>query len=288
MGSWFQVYMDNNLLTYIQDSKLGASQIQWLSELALFNFTIKYHTGHSNKAADALSCHPFNPSCDSKSETDSNEVEVISYSSVFDEVEVISHPLVCEAIDQCCNSSKIPKDLKQKAQDTNCVVQLLVEEEDKEEIVSTVNAVFVFGKVTPEEMKEEQQKDLLLKLVYKQVIAGEKLKTSTIAKVKSKAVRKYLLQFDRLTLKKGVLHHLYINNDVEHQMILPIKYQAQVFCLLQDGQGHQGLEHILALCQERFSWYTMFQDITNYVKKLSTLPNCKGWSKNKTRYYNNT
>ena len=68
-----------------------------------------------------------------------------------------------------------------------------------------MDAVSVFGKVTPEEM-EEQQKDLILELVYKQVTAGEKLKTSAIAKVKSKAVRKYLLQFDQLTLKKGVLH----------------------------------------------------------------------------------
>ena len=52
LGSWFQVYTDNNLLAYVQESKLGASQIRWLSELALFNFTIKYQTGHSNRAAD--------------------------------------------------------------------------------------------------------------------------------------------------------------------------------------------------------------------------------------------
>ena len=42
LGSRFQVYMDNNPLAYIQESKLGASQIRWLSELALFDFTIKY------------------------------------------------------------------------------------------------------------------------------------------------------------------------------------------------------------------------------------------------------
>ena len=95
--------MDNNLLTHVQDSKLGASQIQWLSELALFNFTIKYRTGHSNKATDALSHCPFKPSCNFQSETDSDEVEVLSYSSM------------CEAIDQCLNSSKIPEDLKQEA-----------------------------------------------------------------------------------------------------------------------------------------------------------------------------
>ena len=80
LGSRFQVYTDNNLLTYVQESKLGASQIRWLSELALLDFTIKYQTGHSNRVADALSHRPFNPSCNFETEsTDSNEVETIPY-----------------------------------------------------------------------------------------------------------------------------------------------------------------------------------------------------------------
>ena len=117
-----------------------------------------------------------------------------------------------------------------------------------------MNAVSVFGKVSPEEMKEEEQQDPILRLVYKQVTAGEKPKTSAITKVKSEAVRKYLLQFEWLTLGKGILHRLYINNDVEyHQLILPIKYQAQVLKLLHDGQGHQGLERTLALCWKDFT-----------------------------------
>ena len=107
---------------------------------------------------------------------------------------------------------------------------------------------------------------MILELVYKQFTAGKEPQTSAIAKVKSKAVRKYLLQFDWLTLVKCVLHHLYINNNVEyHQLILPVKYH----------QGHQGLEGTLALCQERFYWNTMFQDDTNYAK-LSMMPNCEG------------
>ena len=152
----------------------------------------------------------------------------------------------------------------------SCAVQSIVEDEDKKEkdkIVSVVDAVSMFGKVTPQKMKEEQQKDPILKLVYKQVTAGKKLKTSTITKVKSKAVRKYLLQFNQPTLKKGVLHQLHINNNVEyHQSILPVKYKAQVLSLLHDGQGHQGLECPFALYWERFYWNTMFQDVTNYVK----------------------
>ena len=284
LGLQFQVYTDNNPLAYIQESRLGTLQIQWLSELALFNFTIKYQTGHSNRAADALSHHPFNPSCNVDAESaDSNEVEVISYSATCNEVETIPYLVVCEALDQCLNGSKIPEALKQEAQDISYAVQSIVEEEDEQneeqlkEIVSKVNAVSIFGKISLDEMKEEQQKDPILRLVYKYVTASEKPKTSAITKMKSKAVRKYLLQFEQLTLKKGVLHQLYINNDVEyHQLILPIKYQAQVLTLLHDGQGHQGLERTLALCWERFYWNTMFQDVTNYVKTCPCCQTAKG------------
>ena len=55
LGSKFTVYTDNNPLAYIQTSKLGASQIRWLSELALFDFNIIYRSGKSNQAADTLS-----------------------------------------------------------------------------------------------------------------------------------------------------------------------------------------------------------------------------------------
>ena len=297
LGSWFQVYMDNNPLAYIQESKLGASQIRWLSELVLFDFTIKYRKGHSNRATDALSCHPFNPSCDVDAEsTDSDEVEVISYSATCNEVETIPYSVVCEALHQCLNGSKIPEVLKQEAQDISCVVQSIVEEEDKQneeelkEIVSEVNAVSVFGKVSSEEMKEEQQKDLILGLVYKYVTASEKPKTSAITKMKSKAVRKYLLQFEWLTLKKGVLHRLYINNDVEyHQLILPIKYQAQVLKLLQRWSRPSGIGKNSCLMPGKILLEYYVPGHEQLYQNLSMLPNSKGRlyrSKNKTGFNN--
>ena len=144
---------------------------------------------------------------------------------------------------------------------------------NEDKIVSSLNAVSTFEHVPPKQMAEEQQKDPTLELVYKLVAAGEKPKTLAIAKIKSKAVRKYLLQFDRLTLKRGVLHWWYIHNDVEfHQTVLPIKFQAQVLRLLHDGQGHQGIERTIALCWEHVYWNTMFQDATKYVKEC---PHCQ-------------
>ena len=55
LGSKFTVYTDNNPLVYVKSSKLGAAQIRWLSELALYDFDIIYRMGKSNLVADALS-----------------------------------------------------------------------------------------------------------------------------------------------------------------------------------------------------------------------------------------
>ena len=59
-------------------------------------------------------------------------------------------------------------------------------------------------------------------------------------------------------------------------MVLPLIYQAQVLPLLHDGQGHQGIERTIVLCQERFYWNTMFQDITKYVKNCPRCQIAKG------------
>ena len=117
---------------------------------------------------------------------------------------------------------------------------------NEDKIVSSLNDVSTFEHVTPKQMAEEQQKDSTLELVYQLVTAGEKQKTPAIAKIKSKAVRKYLLQFNRLTLKKGVLHQLYIHNDVEfHQMVLLIKFQAQRFNGFMMAKVIRGLKELL-------------------------------------------
>ena len=55
LGSKLTVYTDNNPLVYIKTSDLGAAQICWLSELALYDFNIIYRMGKSNLVANALS-----------------------------------------------------------------------------------------------------------------------------------------------------------------------------------------------------------------------------------------
>ena len=88
MGSKFTVFTDNNPLVYIKTSKLGAAQIRWLSELALYNFDIVYRTGHSNLVADTLSRRPEVEGENHHqigSNNDDEEWQAISYSAICTE-----------------------------------------------------------------------------------------------------------------------------------------------------------------------------------------------------------
>ena len=52
----FEVYTDNNPLTYIlTTAKLDACGQRWVADLANFNFTLHYKPGSTNTVADALS-----------------------------------------------------------------------------------------------------------------------------------------------------------------------------------------------------------------------------------------
>ena len=179
LGSKFHVFMDNSPLAYVRESKLGASQIWWLSELALFDFTIHYWTWRSNRTTEALSRHPHTEEeMKGDSGSDCNEADIISYSSV------------CKVADKYLNTTKVPDDLKKEPLSISCAIQSVVEEEDTEEIQGMLNSVSVLNQVTLEDMAEEQKRDPILGLVCQYVTAGEKLKLSAITKIKSKAVWK--------------------------------------------------------------------------------------------------
>lgn len=55
LGSKVVVFTDNNPLSHLASAKLGATEQRWASQLAAFDFDIKYRSGKSNRNADALS-----------------------------------------------------------------------------------------------------------------------------------------------------------------------------------------------------------------------------------------
>ena len=88
--------------------------------------------------------------------------------------------------------------------------------------------VDVFYQVPSTTMAEHQAKDNQLAPVLEWVREGKSPTKAAIYQVRSKNTRQLMYQFHRLILKDGVLHRLYIHNDVEyHQLVLPQRYHKK-------------------------------------------------------------
>ena len=86
-----------------------------------------------------------------------------------------------------------------------------------------ISAVSVFNQVLLVTMAKALTTDSVLGLVFQYVHKENKPKGSAISKIRCKVVQKYLLQFDLLVMKQGVLHWVYITNDVESLQLVPPK-----------------------------------------------------------------
>ena len=137
--------------------------------------------------------------------------------------------------------------------------------------------VNIFSHVTPKEMAEFQQADNKISAVYPWVREGKTPPKSVLYKTRSKTLRKLFHQFKRLTLKKEVLHRLYVSEDTEyHQLVLPQRFHSKILRSVHNDMGHQRLEKTMELLRERVYWPTMAADVSNWVSQCSHCQVAKG------------
>ena len=132
------------------------------------------------------------------------------------------------------------------------------------------NVVELFSHITTEQMAEFQESDNQIGPILQWVKDGKFPSRSILYSVKSKATHKLFYQLDRLVLKQGVLHRLYINEDMEyHQLVLPQRLQGRVLRSVHNDMGHQGLERTLELLRERVYWPMMADDASKWVSRCT-------------------
>ena len=264
LGSKFTVFTDNNPLCYIKSSKLGAAQIRWLSKLALYDFDIVYRTGKSNLVADALSrCPEVEEEIEKEvlPESDDEEWIAVSY-QVEEQGGRVSSMEFNQVISELVGGTKIDKKLKDRIQVTDVAKDKL----NGKTIEVATGMVSLFDSITPKEMAEFQRQDNQIAPIFTHVEQDQKPSKKVTYQIRSKLARKLALQWDRLILKQGVLHRLYIFNEMEyHQLVLPQRYHRKVLTALHDHMGHQGIDRTLDLLRERVYWPSMAKDAQNWV-----------------------
>lgn len=239
----FQVYSDNNPLTYILTSaRLDATRHRWVSELADYNFSIQYKPGVSNKGADGLSRMPLDISKYMESCTE--RVSPEEFQAVF-------------------QLGQAPEDVQ-----TAWIASLSASPEVINAFeMKDLPSIEVLSK---SQIRKDQREDLELGNLIPLLQKGDKPKVSQI---KDKAVRAWIREWPRLYLDSdGILRRrLKEPGGPEiQQLALPSKYKELIYTELHQKMGHLGAERVLSLARERFYWPFMSRDIAHYVANVCT------------------
>ena len=235
----FTVYTDNNPLTYVlSTAKLNSTGHRWVSELADYNFDIKYRPGKVNKDADTLSRLPLDinqyiPNC-----TQETSQEVISAT--------LSGIIALQ----------------------NGGTAWITAVSDRTETLNIDSDLLDFSKydkIEPRVILESQKRDPSIGRVLANKLDGRKPAAYEICK-ELPYTRKLLREWPKLEVGKDGLLKIKCGEYI--QLVLPKKFYSLVYKKLHQEMGHLGAERVLQLARERFYWPYMQRDITHFVTRV--------------------
>ena len=234
----FTVYTDNNPLTYVLSSaKLNASGLRWISELADFNFKIKYRPGKINLDADTLSRLPQNfesymKTCTEETTTDTRQA------------------IACAA--KLCDQGRSPWISSLTTDSSVLAIDDCVRET-------------TFDKIKLIDLCQSQNEDQTISRVLNLVTKNIKPSSREISH-EAQNVKRLLHEWNKLELTNNGL--LIRNNGSSKQIVLPSKYHRLVMKELHEEMGHLGTERVLDLARQRFFWPRMKSDIEHFIKNV--------------------
>ena len=238
LGSSFVVYTDNNPLSYIKSAKLDATEMRWVSQLAQFNFTVKYRSGQSNRSADALSRYDHDKD------------------TVLETSETIT------ALEEMTQTTFVRSVLLVPSEKENAVLAS-IDTAEKEVVTSST-----FPSLTPVDLCKVQNQDSDVALVRKWVASGHKPTVRQLYR-QPVEVRKLLRKWDRLVMVEDVLWYKVKRSDYEEQRLLvtPKSIRDQILSSVHDSAGHQGMDKTISLLQKRCYWPGMEVYAKQWIKQ---------------------
>ena len=219
-GGEFEVYTDNNPLTYVlTTAKLDATGQRWIANLANYNFKIHYRSGKSNIDADALSRIPW------------DVVQV-------DHVQV--GPIVKSTVLAYQAAIRIPHL-------PNAVITT------KELVVRTDY------QLSKSQWREEQAADGSINKVLDLFQSGQ-LSTYNCQKSDLDDLKGFLRLRKDLFLDNGLLYRkafFRMTGKQVNQFVMPTKFRKRTVTICHEDYGHLGMDRVLVLLQELYFWPKM-------------------------------
>ena len=228
-GGHFEVYTDNNPLTYIlTTARLDVTGQRWVASLVNYNLKIFYRSGKLNAEADALSRIPWE-------NTQVNHFE----------------PLIVNTMLQ----SKLETEMgiPQEYLQLNVVQKGML-----------VNST---PKLTYSEWVKEQHEDSDIGSVI-QLLKTDKVGKNVAKETDSSGMQVLLKYRKDLFQKNGLLYQevmLKNHSELISQFVLPINFICKVILPCHDDNGHLGMERKLGLLQKRFFWPKMVEDVQTHI-----------------------
>ena len=232
-GGTFDVYTDNNPLTYILTSaKLDAIGQCWIASLGPYKFSLHYNPRRQNTVADSLSRIPWENTT-FYDEIDYNVVKVVVHKGGMNTSGMIEPELIYD--------------------DPKIFMKQLVSK--------------LAGKMTKAQWKTEQQEDPEVGPVLQLVLTNKHLQYKF--RKEDNSGSKIILCFrDNLKLVDGLLYRRWVYKDeiTYLQFILPCEFRKRTVIACHDQFGHLGIDKTLILLQERFFWPKMNDDVRHHIR----------------------
>ena len=227
LGSEFIVYTDNNPLSYLNSAKLGPTELRWASQLAQFNFTLRYRSGKANSNADALS-----------RQHGSSEVE-----------ETLQDLTKSTAV--CAAHTRVAYARTLAVADVNSH--------------SPATTETLPGYPT-EELAKQQRDDPLLQRFLKFWRDGVKPQSKALHSRDIRALVRRWDRIKEKDGVLYVKTQDPVKGE-RHQLLLPVSLQPTILEALHSQAGHQGRERALALIMQRFYWPGVATDVEKWCSR---------------------
>ena len=237
-GSTFDIYTDNNLLTYVLSAaKLDAASHCWVASLAHYNFRLHYRAGKTNIDADALSRVSW-PECMPDNLGTSLTVTATAVRAIQEAA--LENPV--------CPIEAYSYDLH---------------------VIGAIQDSWQVAQMTLDDWQQVQEADPVLGIIIKR-LRGGMLEQDWSKKTDSPELIQYRRERNNLVLQKGVLYRQAMPRESEGtllQLVLPTAQREVALRGCHDEAGHLGLEHMFDLMCDRFFWPHMAAQTKEHIGK---------------------